>query len=186
MVSGQQQRILSPSPLDSVSRQRAWVEIDLKALAHNVRTLKAWLSPTTKLMAVVKADAYGHGVTNVARTALANGADSLAIATLAEGVELRRFGITAPILILDAINSTEDIKAVAAWELSTTIVSTEQASVFNRTLTSLGESVAVHLQLDTGMSRFGTDWQDAVEFVSHVRSLSHLNLVRRLFSLLHC
>ena len=69
-----------------VSRQRAWVEIDLKALGHNVRILKNFLDPQTKLMAVVKADAYGHGAFSVAKTALTNGADCLAIATLAEGV----------------------------------------------------------------------------------------------------
>ena len=171
-----QQRALPPSLLDSVSRQRAWVEVDLAALAHNVRTLKAWLTPPTKLMAVVKADAYGHGAIRVARTALANGADSLAIATLAEGVELRRGGITAPILILGAINAPEDIKAVAAWKLSATICDRQQASVFNRTFNSLGTSAAVHLKLDTGMSRLGTNWQDAVDFASFVQSLPHLQI----------
>ena len=171
-----QQRALPPSLLDSVSRQRAWVEVDLAALAHNVRTLKAWLTPPTKLMAVVKADAYGHGAIRVARTALANGADSLAIATLAEGVELRRGGITAPILILGAINAPEDIKALAAWKLSATICDRQQASVFNRTFNSLGTSAAVHLKLDTGMSRLGTNWQDAVDFVSFVQSLPHLQI----------
>ena len=176
MVSGQQQRVLHQSPSDLVSRQRAWVEVDLNALAHNVRTLKAWLTPPTKLMAVVKADAYGHGAIIVARTALANGADSLAIATLAEGVELRRGGITAPILILGAINAPEDIKAVAAWKLSATVGDRQQALVFNRTLANLGSLAAVHLKLDTGMSRLGTDWQDAVDFVSFVRDLPNLEI----------
>ena len=176
MVSGQEQRVLPPSLLDSVSCQRAWVEVDLAALAHNVRTLKAWLTPTTKLMAVVKADAYGHGAITVARTALANGADSLAIATLAEGVELRRGGITAPILILGAINAPEDIKAVAAWKLSATVCDRQQALVFDRTFAALGTSAAVQLKLDTGMSRLGTNWQDAVDFASFVRDLPHLEI----------
>ncbi|MEL6493609.1 MAG: alanine racemase [Cyanobacteria bacterium J06623_7] len=178
MVSWQQQRVdRQQSDSDrSVSRQRAWVEIDLKALAHNVRVLKAWLNPTTKLMAVVKADAYGHGAVVVARTALIHGADSLAIATLAEGVELRRQGIEAPILILGAINAVEDIKALAAWELSATICSAEQALIFDRTLGNLGKTAAVHLQLDTGMSRLGTNWQHAREFASYVRNLPNLEI----------
>ena len=176
MVSGQQQRVSLQHPSDLVSRQRAWVEVDLNALAHNVRTLKAWLIPPTKLMAVVKADAYGHGAITVARTALANGADSLAIATLAEGVELRRGGITAPILILGAINAPEDIKAVAAWKLSATVGDRQQASIFNRTLANLGSLAAVHLKLDTGMSRLGTNWQDAVDFASFVRDLPNLKI----------
>jgi alanine racemase len=180
MVSWQRQRQknLNPNPLSLlVHRQRAWVEVDLAALAHNVRTLKAWLAPNTKLMAVVKADAYGHGAVTVAQTALAHGADSLAIATLAEGLELRATGITAPILVLGAINAPEDIQATAAWDLEATIYNSEQAVVFNRTLARLGKSLAVHLKLDTGMSRLGTNWQEAVAFVSLVTSLPNLKIV---------
>jgi alanine racemase len=180
MVSWQQhkQKKLPQNPLALlVNRQRAWVEVDLKALAHNVLTLKSWLNPQTKLMAVVKADAYGHGAVTVAQTALTHGADSLAIATLAEGVELRNSGITAPILILGAINAVEDIQAVAAWDLEATICNPEQAVVFQRTLARLGKSLAVNLKLDTGMSRLGTNWQSAVAFVALVQSLPNLKIV---------
>ena len=156
--------------------QRAWVEIDLEALAHNVRTLKSFIGSQTKLMAVVKADAYGHGAIAVAKTALANGADCLAIATLAEGVELRRSGIEAPILVLGAINAVEDIKAVAMWQLEPTICDVEQAKVFDRTLTGINTTLSVHLKLDTGMSRLGTDWRDADSFVGLVESLPQLNI----------
>ena len=156
--------------------QRAWVEVDLSALAHNVRTLKDFLNPKTKLMAVVKADAYGHGAVAVARTALANGADCLAIATLAEGIELRQAGIKVPILLLGAINAVEDIKAVAMWQLEPTICNTEQAITFNRTLTQLGITLSVHLKLDTGMSRLGTNWQEATSFLEVVQSLSKLKI----------
>ncbi|MEM8829966.1 MAG: alanine racemase [Cyanobacteria bacterium P01_G01_bin.19] len=159
-----------------VNRQRAWVEIDLDALAHNVRTLKNFLNPQTKLMAVVKADAYGHGAKIVAQTALDNGADCLAIATLAEGVELRQAGIKAPILILGAINAVEDIKAVAMWQLEPTICNQDQAKVFDRTLDELGVTLSVHLKLDTGMSRLGTNWQDATDFVPLVKSLPNLQI----------
>ncbi|MEM7594386.1 MAG: alanine racemase [Cyanobacteria bacterium P01_A01_bin.83] len=182
MVSWQQQHCKEHIDLDQdpltllVNRQRAWVEIDLTALAHNVRTLKSWLSPQTKLMAVVKADAYGHGAVIVAQTALANGADCLAIATLAEGVELRQARIKAPIMILGAINALEDMKAVAAWELEPTICNQTQAIAFNNVLATLGKSLAVHLKLDTGMSRLGTNWQDAVSFVQLVASLPQLRI----------
>jgi alanine racemase len=179
MVSWQQQKPkkLPQNPLSLlVNRQRAWVEVNLDALAHNVLTLKSWLNPETKLMAVVKADAYGHGAVTIAQTALAYGADSLAIATLAEGVELRNAGITAPVLILGAINAVEDIQAVAAWNLEATICNPEQAVVFQRTLARLGKPLAVHLKLDTGMSRLGTNWQSAVAFVALVNSLPNLKL----------
>jgi len=177
MVSWQQQRTnLNPNPPSLASRQRAWVEIDLNAIAHNVRTLKAWVGSPTKLMAVVKADAYGHGAVTVAQTALAHGADSLAIATLAEGVELRQAGITAPILLLGAIYAVADIQAVAAWELEATIYDTEQAKIFARALSRLDKSVFIHLKLDTGMSRLGTNWQSGSEFVSLVQNLPQLKI----------
>ncbi|MEO0014193.1 MAG: hypothetical protein RLZZ535_2582 [Cyanobacteriota bacterium] len=179
MVSWQQQKPkkLPQDPLSLlVNRQRAWVEVDLDALAHNVLTLKSWLNPETKLMAVVKADAYGHGAVTVAQTALAHGADSLAIATLAEGVELRNAGISAPILILGAINAVEDIQAVAVWNLEATICNPEQAVLFQRTLARLCKSLVVHLKLDTGMSRLGTNWQEAVTLVSLVNSLPNLKI----------
>ncbi|MGD9332654.1 MAG: alanine racemase, partial [Desulfobacterales bacterium] len=76
-----------------------WAEIDLQAIDHNVRELRRITRPTARLMAVVKADAYGHGAVEVARTALAAGADMLAVARIAEGVALRRAGVEAPILV---------------------------------------------------------------------------------------
>ena len=160
----------------ATARQRAWIEIDLAALGHNVRQLKKFIAPQTQLMAVVKADAYGHGAIAVAKTALDNGATALAIATLAEGVELRRAGIEAPILILGAISAPEDIKAVAAWQLEPTICNCEQAAVFNKTMEQLGETLLVHLKIDTGMSRLGTNWQEAAEFASSVDSFANLNI----------
>ena len=182
-MGGWQQKIKtysSPKQSNSLSlftnRQRAWVEIDLKALAHNVQALKSFLGNKTKLMAVVKADAYGHGAITIAQTAIANGADCLAIATLAEGVELRQAGINVPILILGAINAPEDIKAIAAWQLEPTICNREQALVFESTMARLGDSLPVHLKLDTGMSRLGTNWQEAVSFVQLIQQSPHLHL----------
>ncbi|GAB4531042.1 MAG: alanine racemase [Pleurocapsa sp.] len=182
MVSWQQQipRSLFQPELDDVSslisRQRAWVEIDLQALGYNVRQLKKFISPQTELMAVVKADAYGHGAVTVAKTALANGASSLAIATLAEGVELRQAGIKVPILILGAINAPEDIKAIAAWQLEPTICNAQQALVFSQTMNELGVVLPVHLKLDTGMSRLGTNWQEGAKFANLVHNLPNLTI----------
>lgn len=157
-----------------VNRQRAWVEIDLQALAHNVRQVKSLLERQTELMAVVKADAYGHGAITIAQTALNHGANSLAIATLTEGVELRQARITAPILILGAINDPEDIRELAHWQLEPTICDIQQALVFSKTLTEVGVSLPVHLKLDTGMSRLGTHWQEASEFATLVDKLPNL------------
>lgn len=159
-----------------IARQRAWVEIDLNALADNVRHLKNFIASRTELMAVVKADAYGHGATTVAKTVLAHGANSLAIATLAEGVELRQAGIKAPILVLGAINRPEDMAAIAAWQLQPTVCNLQQAKIFSATMSELGTVLPVHLKLDTGMSRLGTNWTEAVEFVGLVRQLPNLKI----------
>lgn len=140
-------------------RQRAWVEIDHQALAANIRALKDILAPQTALMAVVKADAYGHGAVKVAETVLKAGASWLAIATLGEGVELREAGITAPILVLGATNTTEEIEAIAHWDLQPTLCNLSQVTIFNEALARLGKTLPVHLKIDTGMSRLGTRWR---------------------------
>jgi alanine racemase len=160
-------------------RQRAWVEINLAALADNVSAIRKLLAPQTEIMAIVKADAYGHGAIDVAKTVIANGVSWLAVATLPEGVELREQGITAPILILGAIDSTQHIiTSILDWQLQPTLVSVEQAIGIDTTLAKLGRSapLAVHLKLDTGMSRLGTNSQQAVEFVEKVSSLPQLNI----------
>jgi alanine racemase len=95
---------------------RAWVEIDLSAIAYNVKQIKTVLSPQTALMAVVKADAYGHGATSVAQAACEAGATGLAVATIPEGIELREAGIDQPILVLGAAHTPEEVKAIAPLE----------------------------------------------------------------------
>ncbi len=158
--------------------QRAWVEIDLGALAHNVKQLRQLLSANTQLMAVVKADAYGHGAVTVAKTALQSGASWLGVATVPEGIELREAGIKAPILLLGAAQTPEQIHAIAHWKLQATLCSPKQALVFSDTLEAINFNGAlpVHIKLDTGMSRLGTNWQQAGEFVQLVQRLPHLQI----------
>jgi alanine racemase len=162
--------------LSEVIRQRAWVEIDLGALTHNVTQIKQLLSPKTALMAVVKADAYGHGAIAVAQTVLQAGANALAVATLGEGIELREAGITAPILILGAINTPEEVAAIAHWNLEPTLCYPEQALVVSQTLSQYEKSLPVHIKLDTGMSRLGTPWHQGTEFAKLVKDLPYLQL----------
>ncbi|MBW4577230.1 MAG: alanine racemase [Aphanothece sp. CMT-3BRIN-NPC111] len=155
---------------------RAWVEIDLKALADNVQQIKRLLSPQTALMAVVKADAYGHGACIVAKTVLGAGASWLGVATVPEGIELREAGIEAPVLILGAVNTPNQIRAIAHWKLQPTLCTPQQALIFAETLGKQEQKLPVHLKLDTGMSRLGTPWQNAAEFVQLVHSLPNLQI----------
>ncbi|MBV8885101.1 MAG: alanine racemase [Chroococcidiopsidaceae cyanobacterium CP_BM_RX_35] len=160
-------------------RQRAWVEIDTDALTHNVKQLKALLSPHTKLLAVVKADAYGHGAVTVAQTVLHSGASWLGVATVPEGIELREAGVKAPILILGATHTVEQIHAITRWQLQPTLYHPQQALMFSETLSTNPcgyHPLSVHIKFDTGMSRLGPSWQQAAEFIQLVRRLPHLEI----------
>lgn len=164
------------STIDGGICQRAWIEIDEGAIAHNIRELKKLLAPGTALMAVVKADGYGHGAVRVSQIVLEAGASWLAVATVPEGIELRQAGIQAPILILGAINQAAQIEAISYWQLQPTICNREQALIFAETLSRNNASLSVHLKIDTGMSRLGTPWQEAEEFIKLVKSLPQLNI----------
>lgn len=157
-------------------RQRAWVEVDLNALSHNVREIKRLISPATDLMAVVKADAYGHGAVSVAQTALQAGASWLGVATIPEGIELRQAGITAPLLVLGATYTPEQICAIAQWQLQPTVCTPQQALVFSEILSDTDWVLPVHIKLDTGMSRLGAPWQQAAEFVKLIQGLPNLTI----------
>lgn len=157
-------------------QQRAWINIHHQALVNNIQALKSFLHPKTQLMAVIKADAYGHGAVKVAQTILQSGVDSLAIATLSEGVELREAGIVAPMMILGAINSIEQIKDIVRYNLEPTLCTPHQASIFGETLAQLNATLPVHLKLDTGMSRLGTHWHNAVDFVNYIQQFPQLHI----------
>ncbi|MGB9802778.1 alanine racemase, partial [Desulfofundulus sp.] len=147
-----------------------WAEVDLGAIAHNVREIRKLLQPGTKLMAVVKADAYGHGALPVARVALANGAGSLAVAILEEALALRRGGITAPILIL-GYTPPEQASLLVEHDLTQTVFSMEVARAISDAAVAAGKTVRVHLKVDTGMGRVGVFPSEAPDFAEAVSRL---------------
>ena len=159
-----------------LQQQRAWVNIDHQAFIHNIQALKKFINPQTNLMAVIKADAYGHGAVKVAQTILNAGVDCLAIATLTEGIELREANITAPIMILGAINSSEEVKEAVRYKLEPTLCTPQQALIFDDILSCLDTDLNVHLKLDTGMSRLGTNWQNALDFVQYIQQFPQLKI----------
>ncbi|XGV88637.1 MAG: alanine racemase [Limnothrix sp. BL-A-16] len=159
-----------------LQRERAWVEIDLAALRHNVRHLKTWVGDRVELLAVVKADAYGHGAATIARSALAAGAQWLAVATIEEGGQLREANIDAPILVLGAAHTADQIKALLHWKLQPTLCTLQQSFTFAEVLKSLGRSLPVHLNIDTGMARLGTRWTEAADWAQWVAQAPSLHL----------
>lgn len=131
-----------------------WVEVDLDAVAHNLKETAKLLSPGVKIMAVVKADAYGHGAPRVARTLLANGADMLAVTFVEEGIRLRKEGINAPILVFAPV-LPEQAAAVAAHNLTASVSTREAAVALAQEAARRGTRIPVHLKVETGMGRTG-------------------------------
>jgi alanine racemase len=158
---------------NSFAQERAWIEVDVAAFRHNLKALQAQLSPQTKLMAVIKADAYGHGAVWVSRVAQQCGVQAFGVATVLEGIQLRQAGIQQPILILGAVQSRGQIEAMVHWQLEPTLCTPEQAQLFSQ---ALSQSLPVHLKIDTGMSRLGQPWHSAVSFVQQVQRLPHLSI----------
>jgi alanine racemase len=158
-----------------VSRQRAWVEVSSAAISANARALCRLIGPTS-LMAVVKADGYGHGAVSVARAALSGGASSFGVATLAEGVELRRAGITAPVLVLGNLTQPEELRSCLRWQLMPTISSMREALLCHNLARGCGRGLAVQLKLDTGMTRLGVDWQEGPQLAGALADLEGIEL----------
>ncbi|WP_404787542.1 alanine racemase [Altericista sp. CCNU0014] len=158
---------------DALAAERAWVEIDTEAIAHNICALQSVLTPGTDLLAVVKADAYGHGAVRVAALAEQLEVKSFGVATVPEGIELRQAGIRASILVMGAVQSRAQIEAIAQWRLEPTLCDPVQAQCF---ADALSAPLPVHLKIDTGMSRLGYPWEQCADFMQQVMALPHLHV----------
>ncbi len=138
--------------------------IDLEALRENVRLLRSTLPKKTKLMAVVKADAYGHGIAKVARAALEAGASALAVARTDEGAALRQAGVTAPVLVLGA-SSDEEIDEGVRNELTLTVCTPEMVDTLESCAKDSGLTGLMHLKIDTGMGRIGVRTEEEIRAI---------------------
>jgi alanine racemase len=131
-----------------------WSEINLTAIAHNVRELRRITRPDAELMIAVKANGYGHGAVQIARTVIQNGADALAVARVEEGLELRKAGIGAPILIL-GYTPAHWVDTLLAEQLVPTLVSLQNAKALSTAWASTDQRIPVHIKIDSGMGRQG-------------------------------
>ena len=150
-----------------------WLEIDLDALAGNVRALRARIGPARQLFAVVKANAYGHGADIVGPAALAAGADRLAVATLGEAIALRQAGVTGPILLLGYTPGYLG-QELLDWELAATLFDIETARQWSAAAAAAGKPIAVHVKVDTGMHRLGLSSTNVLGFLSQLAELPGL------------
>ena len=127
--------------------------IDLNAIASNVATVRNIIGPERDLMAIVKADAYGHGAPEVSRTALKSGATCLGVALPEEGEDLRNHGIDVPLLVLGIIHPDEVFKVVQA-RLEHTLCTLDTAEALDQAARASSQKINVHIKVDTGMNAF--------------------------------
>ena len=142
--------------------KRTWAQIDLAALEHNYRALRATLEPGCRYLGVVKANAYGHGAVPVARKLQELGCDMLAVACLDEAVQLRQGGITAPVLVLGQ-TPVEFAGELLRYGLTQTVADEQTAQALSRAAQQAGATLKIHIKVDTGMTRLGFFWREEHE-----------------------
>lgn len=150
-----------------------WVEVDLEAIRHNLAEIRRLVGPTVEIMAVVKAEAYGHGGVKVAKTALQAGASRLSVALPEEGIALREAGITAPVLVFSPLQ-TDQAETMVRYNLTPTLCMLEPAVALSRAATAAGKKVPFHVKIDSGMNRIGIPASEGVVFIKKVLPLPGL------------
>lgn len=160
--------------LDSVPFRASWVEVNLQAIEHNARRLAEIAAPA-ELMAMVKANAYGHGAIPCAQAALRGGAKWLGVYTIGEGIELRQAHITAPILVVGP-TLPEFARAGVEHNLTLTIFSTDVAKTISNAARELNTRARVHIKIDTGMARLGVFPENALDFARAARELPNIDI----------
>lgn len=153
--------------------QKAFAEINLNALSHNLNVVRNKTGGTTRILAVIKADAYGHGAVNVAKHLIKKGVSKLGVAYTNEGISLREAGITAPVLVFF---DRENIDACLAYNLTPTVFDLETARKLSAGAYRLNKKIPIHVKVDTGMGRIGFDIRKAFEAIIKISSLKNIKL----------
>jgi alanine racemase len=164
---------VSEAPL---SPHRAWIEVDHAAIRANLAALRSRAGADKQVIAVVKADAYGHGAVEVARTLVRAGVERLAVATVSEALELRAEGLELPILVLWAIGAPEAAAAVDA-DLETIAYDARAVQLLEAAAAERGRRASVQLKVDTGLGRQGARPEEALDLASRISRSRHLRLV---------
>ncbi len=159
------QKLISPT----------WLEINLDALRENVRRIKKLIGKKVELMAVVKGNAYGHDLIEVAKIILDHGANRLAVARVEEGMLLRKAGINAPILIL-SLNLSELCEKIVLYDLTSTVVDLEMVKALSFMALKYKKISKVHIKVETGMNRIGLFPQQVLDFIKNVKNLKNIQI----------
>ena len=153
-----------------------YAEIDLAALKHNYQLIRSSIPSQTEILAVVKADAYGHGFMDISRELELFGVNAFGVAFLAEGIQLRKSGSDKPILLLGGIYPGQERKCIG-FNLSTTVFTLEQAQALNQAASGkLFRRAQLHLKIDTGMGRLGVPFYEVPQFLAELKKLPNIEL----------
>lgn len=152
-----------------------WIEVSRGALVHNLHLLHNRLTPGAQLMAVVKANAYGHGAVETARTLQQAGADRFAVATLTEAIELRQAGIMRPILVLGYTPPWQAASALAN-AVTLTVFELETATALHTAAHAAGQRLTIHVKVNTGMNRLGVRAEEAPALLAALATLDGLTV----------
>lgn len=152
------------------AKHTCWVEVSLAALRHNLAEVRALVGDSVKVMAVVKADAYGHGLVEAAKVFAEAGADYLGVTRLDEGLELRGAGIVAPVLVFSPL-LPDQMKAALSADLEQTVCDLDLAERLSAAAEKAGKKARVHVKVDTGMGRLGVTMDDCPDFIYRLLNL---------------
>lgn len=166
---------------DSNAYYRVQANVDLNAIGHNISQIRKSIKTGTKLMVIVKADAYGHGAVPIAKALDDYGIDAYGVAIIEEAVELRNAGISKPILVL-GYTPKEQYGLVVAYDVTQTVFQYELAEALSCVALAQGKVAKIHIKLDTGMSRLG--FSDTLESIAEIKRISELKgiIIEGLFS----
>ncbi|MDA3884976.1 MAG: alanine racemase, partial [Candidatus Delongbacteria bacterium] len=154
--------------------------IDLENLRNNYKIVKTFIGDDVKVMGIIKANAYGHGMLTVAKQLIKLGVNYFGVAFLEEGIFLRENGIDTPILVMGGIN-IEQIPEFIKYDIDITTSSMDKTTAISQTAVSLGKKAKVHIKIDTGMERLGVHWYNSEKFIEETYNSENI-IVEGIFS----
>ncbi|UCG93908.1 MAG: alanine racemase [Candidatus Aerophobus sp.] len=154
---------------------RVWLEIDLDAVTHNIKTIRRIAGKNSEIMAVVKANAYGHDAIEISRVALESGATWLGVGALEEGIILRKAGIEAPILVL-GLTPEDQIDPLLFYDLVPTICDLQTVKALSQAAVKYKKNARIHIKIDTGMRRLGIKSEGALDFIKRVKKMNNIEI----------
>ena len=152
-----------------------WAEVNLENLVFNLSQVKKFLKPETKVLVTVKADAYGHGLVRVAKKLASLGVDYFGVASIDEGIILRKEKIKIPILVLGMIFES-DVEPLFEYNLTPTVCSEELANALNKKARALKRKINLHIKVDTGMGRIGVSTHEAQTLIKRINRLAFVRI----------